>query len=80
MTTAWLIERLDVHLCYSNGDTSFRWVTFTDPKAWRFETKEEALRVIAEHALTGVKAVSHGWADVPPSRDHATEPEGVKDR
>ena len=62
MTTAWLIERTDVHLCYSkHGSMCWGWVTFTDPDAWRFDTKEEAERIIEERELTHVRAVEHGW-------------------
>ena len=49
MTSAWLIERDGIHLCYAHdGFHCGRWVTFTDPCAWRFKTKAEAELVIAK--------------------------------
>lgn len=63
MTTAWLIERDGIHLCYAHdGFHCGRWVTFTDPCGWRFKTKAEAEAVIAERKLPAT-AVSHGWVD-----------------
>jgi len=61
MTTAWLIERTDTQLCYSDGSTTFRWVTFTDPTAWRFDDKASAERVIEEHRLSNAIATEHAW-------------------
>lgn len=64
----WLIERNGVHLCYSSdGSSCYRWVTFTDPAAWRFETKEAAERVIRERGLTDCRAEGHTWMDGPRS-------------
>jgi hypothetical protein len=64
MVTAWLIERTHAQLCYRRDDDrrcDTRWVTFTDPTAWRFATKVEAEAVIATHRLNDVTAVSHGY-------------------
>jgi len=61
MTTAWLIERTDVHLCYSRDGSTCKWVTFTDDDAWRFDDKETAERIIRERDLLHCQAVSHGW-------------------
>ena len=63
MTTAWLIERTDVRLCYSQDPAQpcAKWVTFTDPAAWRFDDKKSAERVIRERSLLYCHAVSHGW-------------------
>lgn len=61
-TTGWLIERTDVRLCYSHGGTCFRWVTFNDPHAWRFDTQVEAERIIREHKLVDVVARGHSWS------------------
>ena len=60
-TTAWLIERTDVRLCYAQDLECLRWVSFVDPKAWRFDDKLAAERVIEERGLTNVVVVSHGW-------------------
>ena len=63
VTTAWLIERTDVQLCYSSDEMQpcAKWVTFTDPDAWRFGSKEAAERIIRERDLIHCHAVSHGW-------------------
>ncbi|MGA9307324.1 MAG: hypothetical protein WBW31_18110, partial [Candidatus Sulfotelmatobacter sp.] len=60
-TTAWLIERTDVRLCYAQDLECHRWVSFVDPKAWRFDDKIAAERVIEERGLTNAVPVSHGW-------------------
>jgi hypothetical protein len=64
VTTAWLIERDGIHLCYSqDGAACHKWVTFTDPAAWRFDTQTAAETIIRERDLRHCRAVSHGWAD-----------------
>jgi hypothetical protein len=83
-TIAWLIEKDDVRLCFSrDGATCLRWVTFTDPAAWRFENKDSAECVILERGLTHVRAVEHSWSDAPKPEpcDHSaweTVPGGVQ--
>jgi hypothetical protein len=63
LTTAWLIERIDAHLCYARDGVGWgcEWVTFTDPVAWWFDTKAEAEAIINERCLFGVLPVEHGW-------------------
>jgi hypothetical protein len=61
-TTAWLIERVGVNLCYARDRVGCReWVTFTDPAAWRFDSKAEAEAIINERCLLGVLPVEHAW-------------------
>ena len=90
MTTAWLIERNGIHLCYAHdGFRCIRWVVFTDPSGWRFKTRAEAEAVIAERGLPAT-AVEHGWVDgkvvaktdepLRPASQDTTETRGVKDR
>ena len=65
MTTAWLIERNGIHLCYAHdGSRCGRWVVFTDPSGWRFKTEAEAEAVIAERGLPAT-AIEHGWDETP---------------
>lgn len=69
---AWLIERNDVHLCYSqDGSSCSTWVTFTDPAAWRFESRAAAEATIAERDLLHCRAVEHGWPKVPARLDES---------
>ena len=45
--SAWLIEKVGVHLCYSrDAGSCLTWVTFSDSAAWRFDDKASAERVI----------------------------------
>jgi hypothetical protein len=57
--------RMDAHLCYSqDGSSCHKWITFTDPGAWRFESQDAAEKVIEDRELTDVIALEHGWSDV----------------
>jgi hypothetical protein len=65
--TAWLIERKGIGLCYrKDGTSNDSWVTFIDPNAWRFPTKQAAEKIINERHLYTCFAAEHGW--VSPSR------------
>ena len=62
--TAWLIEHNKADLCLGKqcGGASLGWVTFTDPDALRFSTKEKAEAFIHHHALAHLTtAVEHSW-------------------
>ena len=61
-TAAWLIERKDVHLCYSKSGACGRWVGFSDPQAWRFESKSAGEKIVQEHDLRDVVVVEHEWS------------------
>lgn len=68
--TAWLIERNGIHLCLS---VESRWVGFTDPRAWRFSTREDAERLIREKGIGDVaRAESHGWMSGAPPAEPAS--------
>ena len=62
METAWLIERNDVQLCLGRicDGAALSWVTFTDPGAIKFTTKEEADKFAQHHCMTHLAtSVSH---------------------
>lgn len=62
-TTAWLIERTDAHMCVWDRSPMHRvcWVTFNDPHATRYPTKEAAEAAIDGLLLSGVRVVEHSW-------------------
>jgi hypothetical protein len=69
MEAAWLIERNGEQLCFGKAcdGVSLLWVTFSDPGALRFTTKEKADEFIHHHCLAHLStAVSHGWVDSVP--------------
>ena len=61
MTSAWLIEREDVALCYAVCAGQPQWVTFTDHAAMRFASKDAAYLAIQLRGLTGVVVREHQW-------------------
>jgi hypothetical protein len=58
----WLIELLGSGVCYARDGGEDRWVRFTDPRAWCFETKADAELIIrTRYAASAGTAMGHSY-------------------